>query len=62
MDIGTLRGLLTLALFILFLAVVAWAWSSRRKKDFDEAARLPLDDEPPGGPGSKNRLSGGVPQ
>ncbi len=62
MDMGTVRGLLTRALFILFLAMVAWAWSSRRKKDFDEAARLPLDDEPPGGPGSNDRLSEGVPQ
>ena len=28
-----------------FLGIVAWAWSSRRKADFDEAARLPFDSE-----------------
>jgi cytochrome c oxidase cbb3-type subunit 4 len=47
MDVGTVRGLLTLVLLLAFLALVAWAWSGRRRADFDEAARLPLDDEPP---------------
>lgn len=44
MDMPTLRGVLTLVLMLAFLAIVVWAWSSRRKKDFEEAARLPLDD------------------
>lgn len=46
MDINTVRGLLTLLLLILFIGIVIWAYSSKRRKDFDEAARLPLDDEP----------------
>ena len=48
MDIGDLRGLTTGILLVLFLGLCAWAWSRKRKKDFDEAARLPLDeaDEP----------------
>lgn len=37
----------TVFLFLLFGAIVVWAWSGRRKADFDEAARLPLDEEPP---------------
>ena len=44
MDLPTLRGVLTLILMLAFLAIVVWAWSSRRKKDFEEAARLPLDE------------------
>ena len=44
MDLLTLRGVLTLILMLTFLGIVVWAWSSRRKKDFEEAARLPLDD------------------
>ena len=44
MDMPTLRGILTLVLMLAFLGVVVWAWSSRREKDFEEAARLPLDD------------------
>jgi len=47
MDIDTLRGLATLALLIAFTGVVLWAYSGKRKRAFDEAARLPFaDDEP----------------
>ena len=46
MDIGTVRGLITAALFIAFLALVFWAYCKRRKADFDELARLPLEDDP----------------
>lgn len=45
MDMGTVRGLLTLALLIAFVGMVVWAFSKKRKKDFEEAARLPLEDE-----------------
>ena len=44
-----LSGIITAILLVLFVAGWAWAWSPRRRKDFDEAARLPLDDEE-GGP------------
>jgi cytochrome c oxidase cbb3-type subunit 4 len=47
MDIGTVRGLITAALFVAFIALVAWAWSKRRKADFDALARMPLEDDPP---------------
>lgn len=49
MDINTFRGLITLLLMILFLALVVWTFSSRRRRDFEEAANLPLgdDDKPP---------------
>ena len=47
MDIGTVRGLITAALFIAFLALVFWAYSKRRKTDFDAMARMPLEDDPP---------------
>jgi cytochrome c oxidase cbb3-type subunit IV len=45
MDIGTFRGVLTAILMALFIALVFWAYSRRRKRDFDEAARLPLEDD-----------------
>jgi cytochrome c oxidase cbb3-type subunit 4 len=44
MDLGTVSGLATAALMAAFIGVVFWAWSSKRKKDFDEAARLPLSE------------------
>ena len=45
MDAGILHGLWTAAMIAIFAAVVAWAWSDRRKRDFEEAARLPLAGE-----------------
>jgi cytochrome c oxidase cbb3-type subunit 4 len=44
-DIGTLRGLGTLLVFIAFISVTLWAYSSRNKARFDEAANLPFADE-----------------
>lgn len=44
MDINTLYGLLTLLLLVLFIGIVLWAYSSKRKKQFDEAANLPFAD------------------
>jgi cytochrome c oxidase cbb3-type subunit 4 len=32
--------------FIAFIGLVLWAYSSRRKENFDEAANLPFADEP----------------
>ena len=43
-----LSGIVTTVLMVLFLAGWAWAWSPRRKRDFDEAAQLPLDADSAG--------------
>jgi cytochrome c oxidase cbb3-type subunit 4 len=40
-----ISGLVTAALLLAFLAIVAWAWSSKSRPRFDDAARLPLRDE-----------------
>ncbi len=40
-------GIITSILLLVFLGGWAWAWSPRRKRDFDAAARLPLDDADP---------------
>lgn len=42
-----LHSIWTIAVFAIFIGIVLWAYSSRRKKDFDEAARLALDDDKP---------------
>lgn len=39
-----LSGIITAILLALFIVGWFWAWSPRRKQDFDAAARLPLDD------------------
>jgi len=38
-------GIVTATLLLVFLGGWAWAWSPRRRQDFEEAARLPLDDD-----------------
>ena len=45
MDINLLREIVTVASFGSFLAIVAYAMSPGNKKHFDEAARIPLDDD-----------------
>lgn len=47
MDINVFRGIVTGVLLVLFLWLIAWAWSSRRKEKFEAAARLPLEDKDP---------------
>lgn len=47
MDIGDLRGVITAVLLLLFIALIVWAWSRKRKDRFEEAARMPLEDDAP---------------
>ena len=44
-DLNDIRAWHTVLLLILFLGIVFWAYSKRRKKSFDEAANLPFADE-----------------
>jgi len=45
MDIITVRSLFTVLLLAVFLGIWIWAWSAKRKPDFEEAARLPFADD-----------------
>ena len=40
-----IRGLVLFAMIIGFLGIWAWAWSKQRKPMFEEAARLPLEED-----------------
>ena len=44
-DLNDMRSIMTGISFLTFVGIVLWAWSSRRKTAFDEAARLVFDDE-----------------
>jgi cytochrome c oxidase cbb3-type subunit 4 len=46
MDVNDLRIVLTVLSFVVFIGIVIWAYSGRRKGQFEEAARLAVDDEP----------------
>lgn len=45
MDINDLRSAFTLVSFLIFVGIVVWAWSKRNKANFDEAARLPFNED-----------------
>ena len=45
MDVMDLRVIITLISFIAFLGIVFWAYGSRQKPRFDEAAMLPFADD-----------------
>lgn len=45
MDINDLRGLTTVVIFVAFIGIWVWAWSKRRKADFDKSAELPLEED-----------------
>ena len=45
MDINDFRGLITAVLLFSFIGLCIWAWSRRRKPDFDAAAALPLEED-----------------
>jgi cytochrome c oxidase cbb3-type subunit IV len=45
MDIDVLRSIMTVVSFVTFVGIIAWAWSSRSQARFEQAARLPFDEE-----------------
>ena len=44
-DIGSIQSAVTLFSFVAFVGIVAWAWSGRRRGEFSEASRIPLEDD-----------------
>ena len=45
MDITTLRIVATLLSFATFVGILAWAFARRNRASFDEAARLPFEQD-----------------
>ena len=41
---ATIHGIWTLILMITVIGIYAWAWSPKRAADFEQAARLAVDD------------------
>lgn len=44
MIAGWVLGVATAVMLLCFLGVVLWAFSSRRRAEFEQLARLPLED------------------
>lgn len=45
MDVNDFRSAVTVIGLVLFLALVVWTYNGSRRAAFDEAARLPFEDE-----------------
>lgn len=45
MDYGTLRGFFALLILALFIIIVAWSYSKKRKTSFDEIANSILEED-----------------
>jgi cytochrome c oxidase cbb3-type subunit IV len=45
MDINTLRVLVTLLSFIVFIGIVVWVLRHHQTGEFDEAANLPFEEK-----------------
>jgi len=55
-DASLIHAVWTVLLLIIFIGIVGWVFVVRRRSDFEQAARIPLDDEPEkdeGGGGGK---------
>jgi cytochrome c oxidase cbb3-type subunit 4 len=44
-DYGTLRGLVALLILALFIVIVIWSYSKKRKSAFDEAANSIFEED-----------------
>ena len=40
-----ISGIVTGALLIMFIGIMVWSWSGKRKQAFDRMAQLPLEDD-----------------
>ncbi|TXI21008.1 MAG: CcoQ/FixQ family Cbb3-type cytochrome c oxidase assembly chaperone [Roseateles sp.] len=45
MGINELRVAVTLVSLAVFIGIVVWAWSARRREGFEVAAQLPFEGE-----------------
>jgi cytochrome c oxidase cbb3-type subunit 4 len=45
MDYSFLSSIMTVVSFVVFVSIVVWAWSGKRREDFEAAARVPLEDD-----------------
>jgi cytochrome c oxidase cbb3-type subunit 4 len=47
MDVAFIQSVWTVIAMVVFIGIVIWAFSKRKKADFEEAGRMALNDEKP---------------
>jgi cytochrome c oxidase cbb3-type subunit 4 len=45
MSIGVWHGLWSLLILVLFIGIVAFVWSGRRKEFYEQAGRIPFNED-----------------
>jgi cytochrome c oxidase cbb3-type subunit 4 len=45
MEIGLVRGVITVTLLVLFIGLWVYSWSKKRKNEYEAASQLPLEDD-----------------
>jgi cytochrome c oxidase cbb3-type subunit 4 len=55
-----ISGIVTAILIIAFLAMVLWAWSDKRKDDFEHLSNLPLEEDKSDSNYNKGEQNGNV--
>jgi len=45
MDFSLIHSVWTVVALVLFVGIVIWAWSGKRKQRFDAAANIPFDED-----------------
>lgn len=50
MDSPVYQGVMLILMLIAFIGIWVWAWSHKRKEVFDQASRLPLEEDEDAGP------------
>ncbi len=45
MDMNDIRSVVTVISMFTFVGIVVWAWSGRNRARFEEAARLPFEQD-----------------
>lgn len=45
MEINTLREIVTILSFIVFVGILVWVWQHRKTQGFKDAANLPFIDD-----------------
>lgn len=44
-DVNMLRSLVTVVSFLVFIGIIAWAYSRKNSADFEKAANLPFEQD-----------------
>ena len=47
MSVAFVQSVWTVIALVIFIGIVVWAFSKRKKADFDRAGRMALDDDKP---------------